>query len=154
MKKLRTALLVVSALLTGSCSGQPPTTIGVLDHALTPCPSRPNCVASMGSDADHHIDPISYSGEKDMAVTVMKELLLTMNNVTMKEERSDYLYAEARSRIFGFVDDVEFYFDNDAPRIHLRSASRLGYSDLGVNRKRLEHIRTQFSHRMRELATR
>jgi uncharacterized protein (DUF1499 family) len=62
--------------------------------------------------------------------------------VTLEE---DYIHAECRSRIFGFVDDVEFWFDGANGVIHFRSASRMGYSDLGVNRKRMERIRKEFS---------
>ena len=68
-----------------------------------------------------------------------------MPRTSIVEERADYLYAEFASRLLGFVDDVEFYFPPNERIIHVRSASRLGHSDFGVNRKRIEDIRAKLA---------
>ncbi len=90
------------------------------------------------------MDPIPYVGDADAALTRLKAVLAARPRTTVVEQSGDYLRAEAVSRVFRFVDDVEFLLDRDAKAIHFRSASRLGRSDLGVNRKRMEEIRKAF----------
>lgn len=112
---------------------------------LKKCPKSPNCVSSQSADSEHALAPIGYSGNRAGAMARMKIVLGSMKRTKIVSEKDDYLHAEARSLIFRFVDDVEFYFPEDAPVIHVRSASRTGYSDLGVNRKRVEEIRKRFN---------
>ena len=76
----------------------------------------------------------------------LKQVLLNEPRTRIVKEEGGYLHAEARSFLFRFVDDVEFMFDADQQVIHVRSASRLGYSDLGVNRRRVERIRRAFNN--------
>jgi uncharacterized protein (DUF1499 family) len=124
-------------------AGNPPTTIGVNNGQLTSCPTTPNCVSSQSSntDTEHKITPLQLSGDNPTTMAKLKQVLQSMpNNKTIKET-DNYLYAEFRSKLMGFVDDVEFYLDNDTKTIQVRSASRLGESDLGVNRQRIEAIR-------------
>jgi uncharacterized protein (DUF1499 family) len=102
---------------------------------LTPCPESPNCVSSFARDAEHAIDPIAASLEQ------IEGVLLQLPAANIVSASADYLYAEFTSRIMGFVDDVEFLHDRASGLTHARSASRLGYSDLGANRKRIESIR-------------
>lgn len=135
-------------LLLGGCSGRPPSDIGVMDGKLTPCPGRPNCVSSINTDAQHHIDPIIYSGDKLLALETVKNLIALQKHANIVKETDEYLYVEFRSKLMGFVDDVEFHFPANESHIHIRSASRLGYSDLGANRKRMERIRTSFTEKM------
>ena len=129
------------------CAGQPPADIGLNDGRLSPCPGRPNCVISQGGDKQHHIDPIAYEGERTAAVAMIKLVVQEMAGTRIVSESDQYLHVEFRSKIMGFVDDVEFFFPDDAV-IHVRSASRVGYSDFGVNRKRLEKIRGLFQTRL------
>ncbi|PKN77140.1 MAG: DUF1499 domain-containing protein [Deltaproteobacteria bacterium HGW-Deltaproteobacteria-10] len=112
---------------------------------LKTCPKSPNCVSSQSEDSGHAIAPIGYSGNRAGAVARMKKVLDSMKRTKIVAEKDDYLHAEATSLIFRFVDDVEFYFPADELIIHVRSASRTGYSDLGVNRKRVEEIRKRFN---------
>jgi uncharacterized protein (DUF1499 family) len=124
-------------------AGNPPTTIGVNNGQLTSCPTTPNCVSSQApnTDTEHKITPLQLSGDNPTTMAKLKQVLQSMpNNKTIKET-DNYLYAEFRSKLMGFVDDVEFYLDNDTKTIQVRSASRLGESDLGVNRQRIEAIR-------------
>jgi uncharacterized protein (DUF1499 family) len=111
---------------------------------LPPCPETPNCVSSQAADAAHFIDPIPYSGTPVSALERLTSVLATLPRMTITAEQGHYLHAEARSLVFRFVDDVEFLLDTDRQLIHVRSASRSGYSDLGVNRRRVESIRTAF----------
>lgn len=124
-------------------AGKRPTNLGVKDGRLSPCPNSPNCVCSYDTDAVHAIAPLSFSGEPSEAIAKLKQVIQSMERTTIITESLDYLYAEFKSKLIGFVDDVEFYVDPAAKVIHVRSASRLGKSDLGVNRNRIEQIREQ-----------
>jgi len=136
--------LFLCGIFIAGCAGEPPTNIGVKDGSLFNCPKSPNCVVSQHGDEKHKIAPISYNTTKDDAVQKIKKIILTQQNTKLIKETHDYLYFEFKSKMMGFVDDVEFYFP-DEPFIHVRSASRVGYSDMGVNRKRIEHIRSLFN---------
>jgi uncharacterized protein (DUF1499 family) len=126
-----------------SCAGKPPENIGVTNGYLAPCPDSPNCVSSQSKEKKHTIAPLVYNGEQAAAKEMLKQVVTSMAGARIVTDTKDYLYAEFKSRIMGFVDDVEFYFPNESI-IHVRSASRMGYSDLGVNRKRIETIRQRF----------
>ncbi|MEM6839403.1 MAG: DUF1499 domain-containing protein [Cyanobacteria bacterium P01_C01_bin.120] len=128
-------------------SGSRPANIGVNEGRLTACPQSPNCVVSQGDeDAEHAIAPLSYDGDLAAAVERLRTLIEAQAGSEIIEQTDTYLYAEFTSKLMGFVDDVEFYFaPEESGTIHVRSASRLGQSDLGVNRKRIEAIRSAFS---------
>jgi uncharacterized protein (DUF1499 family) len=128
-----------------SFSGKRPDTLGVKDGKLAACPGTPNCVSSQATDAEHKVDAIAYSTSASEALEKLKSVVTTMERATVIEEGNNYLYAEFTSGLMGFVDDVEFYVDDSAKVIHVRSASRLGQSDLGVNRKRVEEIRAKLA---------
>lgn len=130
-----------------SFSGKKPTNLGVTDGKLAPCPNTPNCVSSQAPDSDeqHKIAPLTYSSNPAEAMATLKSLIQGMERTNIVNETENYLYAEFTSALMGFVDDVEFYLDPSANVIHVRSASRLGQSDLGVNRKRVEEIRAKFA---------
>ncbi len=121
-------------------SGSRPTNLGVQNGKLAPCPISPNCVSSQSQDSSHAIEPLRYSNPEE-AFHQLKETIAALPEVQIITESDSYLYAEFTSALMGFVDDVEFYLDKDADAIQVRSASRLGESDLGVNRKRIESIR-------------
>ena len=121
-----------------------PDNLGVKDGRLVPCPSTPNCVSSQAADEAHRMDPLPFTGGPDVALARLKTVLAARPRTTVVEEKGDYLRAESVSFLFRFVDDVEFVVDRDAKVIHFRSASRVGLSDFGVNRKRMEEIRKAF----------
>lgn len=108
---------------------------------LSPCPDSPNCVCSDDSDARHAIAPIATAGDPAAAWRRLVDHLHSDRAYTIVEERPDYVHAEARTRWLRFVDDVEFHLRPDQGLIAMRSASRVGYSDLGTNRRRLEAVR-------------
>ena len=115
--------------------------LGLQDGYLSPCPESPNCVVSQNGDEKHSIKPITYTSDRDTARETLLKILTVTPRTEVIQADDNYILAESKSRIFGFVDDVEFYFPTAEKIIHLRSASRVGQSDLGVNRRRLEQIR-------------
>lgn len=129
--------------LAGLFAGERPANLGVKDGRLATCPATPNCVASQGADPDHEIAPLSYDSDTAIAMTNLITAIEGMPRSAIIEQTDQYLYAEFTSRLMGFVDDVEFYFEPAEKTIQVRSAARLGESDLGVNRKRIEAIRSE-----------
>ena len=116
-----------------------------MPRALKPCPSSPNCVSSLAEeDSAHRVSPLSWTGDIAQAKARLRQAVLAAGNATFVVEEDAYWHIEFRSRLFRFVDDVEFLFEPASKRIHIRSASRVGHSDLGVNRKRIEKIRALF----------
>ena len=112
---------------------------------LAPCPSSPNCVSSRDPDPARRVDPILLTGDPSSGWSRLRKVIAEMKGARIAEEETGYLHAEFRSALFGFVDDVEFRLDEAAGRIDVRSASRTGYFDFGVNRRRVEEIRARFS---------
>ncbi len=117
--------------------------VGLVNGKLRPCPSSPNCVCTQGEDEGHRIAPYRYQRDAAQAVAILKDVVGAMPGATLVEDSGSYLRYEFTSRWFRFVDDVEFLIDDVGKTIHFRSASRTGYGDLGVNRTRMEDIRTR-----------
>lgn len=140
---VRRIFITACGIFVLSCAGSPPVNLGVENNGLKPCPGRPICVISQGEDVEHHIEPFHYSGKKEAAFKRLKEVVLSMAGTRFIEETGEYMRFEFKTPIMGFVDDVEFYFPDDA-RIHVRSSSRHGFYDFGTNRRRVEHIRELF----------
>jgi uncharacterized protein (DUF1499 family) len=109
---------------------------------LSPCPSSPNCVSTQAQDAGHVIVPFRYRKSRAEAKEALKEVIRSLPRTKLVEEDESYLHYEFTSLLLRFVDDVEFLFDDESKTIHFRSASRTGYGDMGVNRKRMEQVRT------------
>jgi uncharacterized protein (DUF1499 family) len=121
-------------------SGTRPTNLGVESGRLKPCPGSPNCVCSSDSDQEHGIASIDWAKSPAEAIAALKQVIQSMERTAIVVESGDYLHAEFTTKLMGYVDDVEFYVKDGV--IQVRSASRLGKSDLGVNRKRVEAIRS------------
>jgi len=132
-------------------SGKRPEYLGVKDGRLPRCKRSPNCVSTQAdvSDTEHHIAPIRFKGSPLEAMTAVRKAVLSMERATVVRHEENYLYAEFRSKLMGFVDDVEFTYEEKAGVIHVRSASRLGRRDFGVNRKRVEAIRSIVEDRVK-----
>ena len=135
---MKKSLLSLLPFLT-ACAGEPPQNIGVQNGRLTACPDSPNCVSSFESDETHGIQALAASLEE------VERVLLSFDDANIVSSNGNYLYAEFTTPIMGYVDDVEFLLDRENGVTHVRSASRLGYSDLGANRKRIERIRSELS---------
>jgi uncharacterized protein (DUF1499 family) len=124
------------------CAGERPNNLGVSNGMLRACPSSPNCVSSQAADEGHCIAPLLFNGDANAALARLKLVLGRRSDVTIVGEGAGYLRVELRTTLF--VDDAEFLLDRARSVIQVRSASRLGYSDLGKNRRRMEEIRSQF----------
>lgn len=141
-------LLGAKIALTGEpqlLAGTRSANLGVSAGQLAPCPSTPNCVNSQSSDATHKIEPLAYDSSPQEAMAKLKTVLQSFRRVKAIAQTENYLYTEFTIPVVGFVDDVEFLLNEDAQVIHVRSSSRLGESDLGVNRRRIETIRAKFN---------
>ena len=108
---------------------------------LSPCPATPNCVSTAGDSPAHAIAPFRFSKSRAEAKEVLKDVIESMARTALVKEDAAYLHYEFTSLLLRFVDDVEFMFDDETKTVHFRSASRTGYSDFGVNRRRMETIR-------------
>jgi uncharacterized protein (DUF1499 family) len=126
-------------------SGTRPDNLGVKNGRFAPCRPTPNCVSSQADPADkeHYIAPIAFGG----TMPELRRAVESMTRATVISEEGNYLYAEYKSALLGYVDDVELLLDESARIVHVRSASRLGRSDFGVNRKRIEELRVLIGSR-------
>lgn len=131
--------LTITLILPGTALAS--SSLGVNNAHLSSCPASNNCVVSQGADAKHAIDPIVYHVDRNAARETLLKVLAVVPRTEVIEQTDNYIHALAKSRIFKFIDDVEFYLPANESVIHMRSASRVGESDLGVNRRRLEQIR-------------
>ncbi len=135
------SLFLLNSLL-GGCSGVRPDSLGVREGRLSACPPTPNCVSSQSVDGEHRVEPLSYESSPAEAMALIKRIILGMNRARIVEESGNYLHAEFRSAVFRFVDDLEVQLDDTTKTIHVRSAARMGTYDFGVNRRRVEAIRS------------
>ena len=113
------------------------------EKQLPACPSSPNCVSSQATDAGHFIAPFKITGNVEEAWAALKKALISQSRMVITNETGDTLHAQATSLVFRFVDDIDAILDTEAKLIHIRSASRTGHGDFGVNRKRVEMLRSQ-----------
>ena len=124
-----------------------PENLGVIEGKLRECPDSPNCVSTEATDASHLIPRIEFTGTAADARARLIRVVKEMPRTKLVTEKENYLHFECRSRLFSFVDDLEFFIDSDTRMIQVRSASRIGYSDLGVNRARVNQVRDAFDSR-------
>jgi len=132
----------------GLFSGTRPDNLGVRDGRLAPPKRTPNNVNSQidrNADPGHYIEPLRYLGDAGQAWSALRRIVDRMKRVAVVKSEPNYLYTEFTSKRMGFVDDTEFYLDEKAGVIHVRSASRLGNGDHGVNRSRVEYIRAKLA---------
>jgi len=137
------ALLALALFIISACTGNKVTT-GIVDGRLAPCPESPNCVSSDTSDAtdkEHFVKPYRLKAAPAQAWQGLQNVVAAQERVTLISVDDTYLHVEFRSAIFRFVDDTEFQLRASEGIIAVRSASRTGYGDMGVNRKRIETIR-------------
>ena len=132
--------------ITSQLSGlwpQPTEKPQLVNGKLRPCPGTPNCVSSESDNPIFNIAPIAFSGSPDQAWATLK-LVVSEQGGAVQDEGKEYLWSTFTVPVFGFIDDVEFRLSTAEGVIHVRSASRLGISDLGVNRGRVEQLRSAF----------
>jgi uncharacterized protein (DUF1499 family) len=138
-------MFALTFLLT-ACSVNETIKTNARNERLSPCPKSPNCVSSLSEEKSHSVEPLGFKGTLEEARENLISVINSMKRSKIVTAEIDYIHATFKSALFGFVDDVEFLFDDLKKIIHVRSASRTGYFDLGVNRKRVEEIRKRFGN--------
>jgi len=120
--------------------------LGLLSEQLRLCPETPNCVCSeeIGSSAEHAIEPFAVPASEAAPLDRLARIVSDQGG-TLESRTDNYLYATFRTPLFRYIDDVECRWDRQARVIHIRSASRVGRSDMGANRSRVESLREAFA---------
>ena len=135
-------LLLITGMSLISCAGKRPSNLGVIESKLVACPDTPNCVSSDAEDPEHKIAAFSLIVPADQAWQIVGQVVSQMPGAFVVSQTGDYLHVEFTSAVFGFVDDLELHLRTDEGVIAIRSAARLGKSDFGVNRQRVEDLRS------------
>ncbi len=151
MRRMRFRLMILPMIAVGMLIGMNlmatrPKNLGVMDGRLFPLPETPNCVSTQAATDAQQMEPIRFQGTAEDAMKKLVAVVESQPRMTIISQTENYLYVEARSLIFRFVDDVEFLVDNQRKVFQFRSASRVGYSDIGANRKRMERIKSAFEN--------
>lgn len=149
LRLVRAGLIAVAVFALLSMTSSTPTNLGLTGGKLAPCPNSPNCVSSTATDPRHAIAGFALDRAAGAAKEELRAAIAKLPRAKLISETDNYLHFEFRSFIFRFVDDVEFHLDAPTKTIHVRSASRVGHSDLGVNRRRVESIRVRLPEPMR-----
>lgn len=136
--KFKTLFYLTVMILSTAPQAKP-----VAENQFPSCPNSPNCVSSLATDTEHFIAPFKITSNIEEAWMALKKALISQSRTMITNETDRTLHAQATSLVFRFVDNVDAMLDVDAKLIHIRSASRTGYSDFGVNRKRVEMLRSQ-----------
>jgi uncharacterized protein (DUF1499 family) len=137
-------MIVVGVVLAvAGCKSAPFGAPGLRDGRLAGCPDSPNCVSTESYRDKHSIAPLTFRSSTGDALECLTRIITGMKRAKIVAADGNYIGAEFRT-LLGFVDDVELYVDDKSRTIRMRSASRIGYSDFGVNRRRLEEIRNRF----------
>ena len=121
-----------------------PDNLGLKNQLLSPCPGTPNCVSSQEKNSQHRIQPITFEGSLELAKERLHRVINSIRGTRIITQDFLYWHVEFTTQLLRFIDDVDFCFDESQSLIHVRSASRQGYWDLGVNRRRVETIRSKF----------
>ena len=135
---------LLGVILFSGCVGSPPEDLGPAGGMFLPCPNSPNCVSTHDDDARHAMKPLPFLGTKEESRARVLKILNEMKRTRIVKEKETYLHAECMTAVFRFVDDVEFYFDDKNQVVHYRSASRVGYYDFGMNRKRMKAFASNY----------
>lgn len=137
-------VLFVGFFVYVNISNKLPEGLGLTDGELMPCPSSPNCVSTQASpdDVEHYAEPIIYTGDRMKTQLLIESFILNNGNAHLVSSTLGYVHFEVKSPLVGYIDDVEFYLPAADSVVHVRSASRVGYSDFGTNRERVRQIQS------------
>ncbi len=143
MKKGPIGGLVMAVILTSTaCAGVE--NIGMTEGKLAPCPDSPNCVSTQSEEKGHAMKPLPYLQTREASREKILSILKDMKRTEIVKLTESYIHAEFRTALWRFVDDVEFFLDDTARVVHFRSASRVGYYDFGLNRRRMKRISEKY----------
>ncbi len=138
------AFVVLIGIILVLNSRSQPAAIGITDGKLAACPQSPNCVSTQTDQPEKQMEPLGFTDSVDQTREKIKAILESMPRTRLVAQSENYLHFEVRSLLMRYVDDVEFLINPEKKQIDFRSASRIGYSDLGVNRDRMETITRKF----------
>jgi uncharacterized protein (DUF1499 family) len=130
--------------IVSSVSGAGVESLGITEGKLAPCPDSPNCVSTQSKSKRHAMEPLPYLQAREATEERILGILKGMKRTEIVEMTESYVHAKCRTALWGFVDDVEFFLDDTARVVHFRSASRLGYYDFGMNRRRMKEISEKY----------
>lgn len=146
------AAIVMTSRVIGRVGSKPARLLADEDR-FTPCSRAPHCVSSQAPrDSDKYVAPLAFAGTPAQARAVLRAVLAGFENARIEQAEQRFVHATFHSTL-GFVDDVTFLIREDAAIIDVKSASRLGYYDFGVNRRRVESLRTAFDAQASQGAT-
>lgn len=147
-------LLVLALVIAGQLdllAGKLPANLGVTDGRLKPPSKTPNSVSSQAAFYPDHpqkdyaaVAPLKFSGDGEAAMARLAELLQNTERTVIVRREPGYIYAQSRTALLKFTDDMEFWLDRANGVIQVRSSSRLGRKDYEVNRARIEALRARF----------
>jgi len=135
--------LALILFIVSGCSGKRPDAIGMGSSGLKGCPKSPNCVSSEAKDEQHAIESFRLKGDPNVSWPLIQNEIVAMPGGVIVTATANYIHVECKSRIFRFIDDLELYFNSSNGIISIRSASRIGYSDFGANRRRVDLLRSE-----------
>lgn len=136
---LRLAMAILFSITATMAHG-----VDLNSNVLKPCPDKPNCISTAEVAAKHGLEPLPFRGNLQQTREALVQLISTMPNSAIVQTQDKYIHVTFTSKMFGFVDDVEFLLDETNHLTHIRSASRSGYYDFGVNKRRVEDIVAQW----------
>ena len=142
-----TGIIILIVVLAAHKNNAIPANIGVKDGVLAPLPDSPNAVSSQTDQKEKRVDPLPFSGDLEQTKTRVKIAVAEFGGALILTENPDYLHVVFTVPVIPFKDDVEFFFSEKDNQVHYRSASRVGYSDLGVNRKRYMRLKSLYEQR-------
>lgn len=139
--------VILVLFLGAGCGGRMPEDLGVEGGALRACPPKPNCVSSFAQDEGHAIEALAITGDERAAWAALRDVVAQTEGAGLETETDGYMHAVYTSKLMRYRDDVEFLLDASAGKIDVRSASRVGFGDMGVNRDRIEALRAALAER-------
>ena len=144
--RMKIVALFFSVISSFACAGHAQGSDGNAPADLAPCPDSPNCVSTKSKDPGRAMPPLPSLKSAEESMERLVAIVQGMKRATTVSATPSYLHVEFRSALFRFIDDVEFLLDDSARLIHFRSASRTGYYDFGVNRRRMKEIAKSYLH--------
>ena len=142
-----TGIIILIVVLAAEKNNAIPANIGVKDGVLAPLPDSPNAVSSQTDQTEKRVNPLPFFGDIEQTKTRVKIAVAEFGGALILTEKPDYLHVVFTVPVIPFKDDVEFFFSEKDNQVHYRSASRVGYSDLGVNRKRYMRLKSLYEQR-------
>jgi uncharacterized protein (DUF1499 family) len=141
MAKIHNWVVIFMSITLFSCAGQKPEDLGIFDNKFSPCAESPNCVSSDARDKDHAVEMFKLNTNLNNGWQKVHDVVSSFPRTKVITFNKQYIHVECSSAVFGFVDDLQLHLRGEGGSVAVKSASRLGHSDFGVNRKRIASLR-------------